>query len=291
MARLVNMRPDNEVEPHLAAHLLHIRKQNQTTRSIRERRLTVLRVARFLGHPVADVTRQELVDWQSARVEVLKPAGMHNEIVHTSCYLKWLVLEELRPDDPSVALVRPRHVHQTKPKPMDDREISRALTAANDPDIHVWLGLGSFCGLRCMEMAKLAREDIVSSGAASFLRVIGKGGKERVVPLPESLRNEIEAGPFNPTGHLFNRMDGKPGPPSAMRVSERINDHLKACGVTLRAHSLRHRYGTEMYRNSRDPFRVADLMGHASTDTTRGYVALVDDEGARLAEMVSKLAG
>lgn len=289
MARLLNMRPDSEVEPTLADHLLHLRKANQTDRSIRERRLTVLRVARHLGHPVADVTRNELVAWQDERIEKLQAAGMHNEIVHVGQYLKWLVTTERRADDPSVALVRPKKLNQAKPHPMPDRDIARALQAADDPALHVWLGLGAFCGLRCMEMAKLALEDIIDGTASSYLRVVGKGRKERVVPLPEALRTELAAGGFNESGHLFSRIDGRPGPPSATRVSERINDHLHALGIALTAHALRHRYGTEMYRACRDPFKVAELMGHASTDTTRGYVALVDDRGAELAETVSHL--
>jgi hypothetical protein len=47
-------------EPRLAAHLDYLRLRNQRPRSIRERRYAVLRAARHLGHPVADVTRAEL---------------------------------------------------------------------------------------------------------------------------------------------------------------------------------------------------------------------------------------
>lgn len=289
MSRLVNMRPDNEVEPHLAGHLQWLRKRNQRSRSIRERRLTVLRVARFLGHPVAQVTREELIAWQDIRSAVLTPAGMHNEIVHVAQFLKWLHAEGLTSENPAVVLVRPRKVNQRLPHPMPDGEITRALLAAEQP-VHVWIGLGAFCGLRCMEIAQLAREDIID-GVSSYLRITGKGGKERIVPLPENLRNELAAGPFNPTGPLFDRMDGHGGPPSATRVSERINDHLHSLGIKLTAHSLRHRFGTKLYEVTRDPFYVAEVMGHASTDTTRGYVQLVTDRGASFAEAISKLAG
>jgi len=288
MAVLLNMRPDAEVEPHLADHLTHLRKENQRPRSIRERRLAVLRMARYFGHPVADVSRAELEAWQTDRIDKLKPAGMHNEVVHISCYLKWLMTTERRADNPSVALVRPKHVHQRRPQPMPDPDITRALAQAEQP-LHAWIGLGAFCGLRCVEMAALAREDIVDRGTSSYLRVIGKGGKERIVPLPESLRNELESGPFNRTGYLFSRMDGKPGPPSAMRVSERINDYLHSIGIGLTAHKLRHRYGTAVYADTKDPFLTADLMGHASTDTTRGYVQLVNDRASAVAERISHL--
>lgn len=287
MAVLLNMKPDLDVEPHLGDHLVHLRKENQRPRSIRERRLTVLRVARYFGHPVADVTRDELEAWQSDRVEKLKPSGMHNEVVHVSCYLRWLSDSGRRLDNPSNVLVRPKHVHQRKPQPMADPDITRALSDADQP-LHVWIGLGAFCGLRCMEIANLARENIID-GPSSYLQIIGKGGKERFVPLPEALRVELESGPFNPTGHLFNRMDGRDGPPSPMRVSERINDHLHAHGVAATAHKLRHRFGTKLYEVTRDPFYVAEVMGHASVDTTRGYVRLVNDKAAQYAEQISNL--
>lgn len=277
MARLVNLRPDVEVEPYLAEHLLDLKIGNQRPRSIRERRLTVLRVARALGHPLADVTRDELRAWQATRAH-LSPAGMHNEVVHVACYLKWLVKREIRPEDPSPVLVRPRNVHKRNPTPIPDESVVRALQTASQP-MHAWLQLASSCGLRCCEIAPLEREDIID-GPNPALRITGKGGKERKVSLPPPLRDELLAAPFPPAGPLFARMDGKPGPPSATRVSERINKYLHAYGIPYTAHKLRHRFGTKLYEATRDPFLVAEVMGHASIETTRGYVRLVDDRAA-----------
>lgn len=42
-------------------------------------------------------------------------------------------------------------------------------------------------------------------------------------------------------------------------------------GIAATAHGLRHRFGTKLYEATNDPFLVAQVMGHASTDTTRGY--------------------
>lgn len=132
MSRLVNMRPDSEVEPLLSAHLNHLRKLNHSGRSLRERRLTVLRLARWLKHPVADVTREELTAYQDSQSH-LTPASMHNMVVHVSQYLGWLAESEHRADDPSRALVRPRNVHRSLPRPMADAAIERALAAAAQP--------------------------------------------------------------------------------------------------------------------------------------------------------------
>lgn len=287
MARLVNMRPDADVEPHLPAHLNDLRKENQRPQSIRERRLTLLRVARHLGHPVADATADELRGWQDSQLASLAPASMHNAIVHVSCFLRWLTTTERRVDDPSTALIRPKKPHRGMPHPMPDAEITRALAAAEQP-VHAWIGLGAFCGLRCMEIAPLTREDIITD-TRPYLRVHGKGGKDRAVPIPAALLEELLRD-FPASGYLFTRMDGRPGYPSAMRVSERINKHLHSLGIESTAHALRHRFGTKLYEATSDPFLVAEVMGHASTDTTRGYVQLVADKASRSVEAIAHLA-
>jgi integrase len=279
---------DADAEPSLAEHLNALRKQNQGDRSIHERRLAVLRVARYLGHPVADVTREELVAWQDERSGDLSPAGMHNELVHVSQFLKWLGKEGRRQDDPSLALIRPRHVHQRLPRPIHDGGVQLALSMAPQP-LHAWLGLGAFCGLRCSEIAKVRREDIID-GPPAHIRVIGKGGKERVVPMPSNLLAELTGPEFPDSGHLFGRMDGKPGPPSAARVSERLNDHLHALGLRDTAHALRHRFGTKFYAATEDPILVAEVMGHASVDTTRGYVLVNVLRAAAPVEEISTLS-
>jgi integrase len=91
-------------------------------------------------------------------------------------------------------------------------------------------------------------------------------------------------------GFLWARMDGEPGPPSATRVSERINAHLHGLGITGTAHALRHRFGTVLYRETRDPLLVARVMGHASVDTTKGYLLVDPFDAAAPVELISRLA-
>ncbi len=282
------MRPDSEVEPQLEEHLAHKQRKNHSAQSIRERRLTILRLARFFGHPLAEVTRDELRAWHEVRVTEIKPQSMHNEIGHIAVYMRWLNAEGVREDDPSAVLERPKHDRAGIPNPMPDGDIARALLAAPDPDVHAWIGLAAFCGMRCMEMAKLKAEDIIRSVPPN-VRILGKGGYERVVPMPSTLMAELSAPPFPSTGYLFKRIDGRPGPPSAARVSERINAHLHQMGIKLTAHKLRHRFGTELYRATEDPFLVQQIMGHRSADTTKGYVKLANERASSAVEAISHL--
>lgn len=273
-------------EPHLAGHLDYLRLRNQRPRSIRERRYAVLRAGKRMGHPVAEVDAGGLAAWQ--RSLDLTPAGMHNEIVHVGQFLRWLVREGIRGDEPSAILVRPQHLNDRLPRPLGDSDIAHAMDGAEQP-LRAWIALGAFCGLRCMEIGSLAREDVIDGVDTPFLRIVGKGGKERVVPLPSSVLAELRAAGMPARGSLFARMRGV-GPPSAMRVSDRINAQLRESGVPGTAHQLRHRFGTKLYEATRDPFLVAAVMGHASTETTKGYVRISPHAAAAPIELISRLA-
>lgn len=276
-------------EPLLPLHLEYLALRNQAARSIRERRLAVMRTNRRLGKPLAHATEDDLRGWQR-QIMHLTPAGQHNEVVHTGQYLKWAYDNGHRADDPRRVIIRPRNVHQSLPHPMSDADVGRALLTAPYPE-RAWIALGAFCGLRCVEIAKVARADIRDHSSPAMLSVIGKGGKHRMVPLPQRVLDEIAAAGAEPRGYLWARMDGQPGPPSAMRVSERINKHLHEQGVTGTAHALRHRFGTMLYRETRDIALVADVMGHTSTDTTRMYVLADPYDAAAPIAAISRLAG
>lgn len=277
-------------EPLLPLHLEYLLFRNQRPRSIRERRLAILRNHRRMGREVAFATKDDLRKWQSTLAH-LAPTGQHNEIVHTTQYIKWVVKSELRPDDPTTVVVRPRNIHQGLPRPMSDADVGRALLSAPYPE-RAWIALGAFCGLRCMEIADLHRRNVRDDLVPAVLEIIGKGGKHRVIALPDRVVEELRAAGMGNSGYLWARMDGAVGPPSAMRVSQRINGHLHAQGINGTAHALRHRYGTMLYRKTKDIALVADLMGHSSTDTTRGYVKIERSfDAAEHVEAISRLVG
>lgn len=277
-------------EPLLPQHLEYLQFRNQRPRSIRERRLAVMRNNRRVGKPLAYATRDDLKKWQLT-IAHLQPAGQHNEIVHTAQFIKWVHTQGYRDDDPTSAIIRPRNVHQQLPRPMADADVGRALLTSPYPE-RAWIALAAFCGLRCMEIASLARTNVRDRQTPAVLDLIGKGGKQRVIPLPERVLEELRSAgmPDHGRAYLWERMDGAPGPPSAMRVSERINAHLHAQGIPETAHSLRHRFGTTLYRATRDPLMVAGVMGHASVDTTKGYILVSPIDAVAPIEAISRLA-
>ena len=132
------------------------------------------------------------------------------------------------------------------------------------------LRLAAEAGLRRAEVAGVHTRDVVEDLGGWSLWVHGKGGRDRLVPLSRSLavelRGHVERGYVFPGavgGHLSPRWVG------------RIVAELLPGEVTM--HQLRHRFATRAYGVDRDTFTVQQLLGHASPDTTRRYVAVPDE--------------
>ena len=108
---------------------------------------------------------------------------------------------------------------------------------------------------------------IVAAGAT-------KGhARERAVPLSGFVITELHRARMPASGWVFRRMDGRAGPCTPGLISHYANIHLHECGIDATLHSLRHRYGTQIYRGTRDLRLTQDLLGHSSPVVTAGYAA------------------
>ena len=150
-----------------------------------------------------------------------------------------------------------------QPRPAPDDVFSLALARA-DARGRLLLMLGAYCGLRRAEIAQVHTRDLV----AGSLRVTGKGGRTRIVPVHPSLLGILEdADP----GYLFPGLTN--GHLSPKRVGEIIADLL---GSGWTAHTLRHRFASRAYAVDRDLRAVQELLGHSTPDTTARYTAIPD---------------
>lgn len=163
--------------------------------------------------------------------------------------------------DPAAPLP-PVRVSPGVPRPAPEHVLAKALADAA-PRERLLLMLAAFAGLRCCELARLDG----SWWGDPMLRVLGKGAKWRLVPvtLPE-LTTELDlladaGGPAFP-----NRLTGKPI--TAGHVSRLLSEALPP-GWT--GHTLRHRFATITLEQTKDLLAVAEVLGHASTETTQRY--------------------
>lgn len=169
---------------------------------------------------------------------------------------------------------RPR-VPKGVPKPAAEEDIA-ALLAVASPRVRAYIMLGAYAGLRSFETAKVAGADFCGTPEGPALRVLGKGGRVDLVPLPGILLRELA--PWREAsgaGRLWPRT-------SAPRVQEAIRRASERADVRVSSHQLRHRYGTQLYAASRDLLVVQRLMRHASPVTTAGYAQVADAVGAEL---------
>lgn len=130
--------------------------------------------------------------------------------------------------------------------------------------------LAAYAGLRAAEIAGLHARCVLSDDTPGMvvLRILGKGGKVRLVPvvhrgLVQQLQ-EVQGYAFpGPHGHL------SPG-----HVSRLLSEAMPP-GWT--AHTLRHRFATQVYDGTRDLLTLSELLGHARPETTQRYVRLSPD--------------
>jgi integrase/recombinase XerC len=139
-------------------------------------------------------------------------------------------------------------------------------------------------GLRAGEVRSLRLADV--DQGRQRVRVIGKGGRERVVPIDRAffaelaayLREQRPAGLATPACFVVLR-----GPTAGQALTEAglrslFRRHRDRSGaVRVRPHRLRHTYGTELAAAGIDLLVLRDLMGHASPETTAAYVHLSAD--------------
>ena len=217
-------------------------------------RCTVSDVAGFLSNPV----------WA--------PATRANARSALISFHEWLMVEGLREDNPVKGVKRTK-VPPGPPKLCSedafDTGLAAARAAGDERGVLVLL-LAGYAGLRRNEIATLHADHITERG----LRVTGKGGKTRMVPVHPVLSDYLEGVKargdwFFPSPHTYG---DHVHPRTINRV---VNDYLPA---GMSTHSLRHRFATMVHYGSKDLRAVQELLGHSSLATTQRYVSVNWDD-------------
>jgi integrase/recombinase XerC len=144
------------------------------------------------------------------------------------------------------------------------------------------------CGLRISEALGLTGADVP---LPEVLRIRGKGGKERVVPVLPAARAAVDRyaalAPFAPVADepLFRGVRG--GPLSPRLIQKAMETARLALGLPASAtpHALRHSFATHLLAAGGDLRSIQDLLGHASLSTTQAYTAV---DASRLMEVYEK---
>lgn len=200
---------------------------------------------------------------------------------HLSCFYRWGVRRDLFSTDPTARIDRPR-LPRLLPRPIGDEALAEAIGTA-DRRLRAMLLLASHMGLRCCEISRLHRNDVLDAAETPMVLVHGKGAKDRTVPLHPLVVEALAALPSR--GWLFRRTDGAPLSPA--QVSIAMREHLRGHGIDATGHQLRHWFATRLYRGTRDLRLTQELLGHASPTTTSVYTAWARGDAAKAVEGIA----
>lgn len=227
--------------------------------TIRSRGYTVRAFAR--EHPLATATHDDVQEYLGRPCR--GPEGRKTVLASLRSLYRWAALRDLLDNDPT-RLAHPIHVPAGVPKPCPELVLRRGILHA-DRETTLMLLLGAYAGLRLSEIAALRAGDITPNG----LRVTGKGGRTRIVPVHPRLDPYLDFADY-----AF---------PSPVRAGHVCSDYVAtrvegALGGGWTTHSLRHRFATCAYRATHDLRSVQQLLGHSSPTTTARYVGVNDDQ-------------
>jgi integrase/recombinase XerC len=212
----------------------------------------------------------------------LSPRSLSQSLSSIRAFHRYL---DHRLDTPNAAigLVRGPRIKVGAPRPVSEDQAHGLIAELSlDPDREDWevardeavLTLLWGCGLRISEGLSLTRRD---APLADSLRITGKGGKTRIVPVLDIVRERVDAYlaalPFvlEPDAPLFRAKRG--GPLSPRHVQATMQTLRSRLGLSDRAtpHALRHSFATHLLGAGADLRSIQDLLGHASLSTTQRY--------------------
>jgi integrase/recombinase XerD len=200
-----------------------------------------------------------------------------------------------RKDDPT-ALLEPPKLPRSLPKALAEGEIAALLEA---PDAETPDGLRDRAMLELMYAAGLRVSELVGLPAVAVnlrqgvLRVLGKGGKERLVPMGEEAQHWVEryidqARPALAAGRLFPALFvASAGALSRQQFWGLVKRHAGAAGLDARRispHVLRHSFATHLLNHGADLRALQMLLGHSSLSTTQIYTLVAREQLKRLHE-------
>ncbi len=204
------------------------------------------------------------------------PTSVTRKIASIRGWFRWLSANEIISQDPSLGIELPR-LTKKLPRVISVSEIEEMLNNKLDETQQVIIELLYGAGLRVSELVGLELNNIELS--SRYVRCIGKGSKERIIPIGEKAQKAIagylkirqllikkyklETKQFliKENGHLMTRQD--------------VYVFIKLQGELLRKHisphTLRHSFATHMLENGADLRVVQELLGHSDVSTTQLY--------------------
>jgi integrase/recombinase XerD len=274
---------DPDLEGFLA--LLAARRSERTLDAYRR---DLRRLSAAVGKPLADATAHDLERYTAGlRAEGLSAATIARRTASARSFYRHLQLLGARADNPAAELALPRRTRRL-PRTLSPGEAERLVDAATGVEPRtlrdralVELLYGA--GLRVSEAVGLDRTGVDLDDR--IVRVVGKGGKERIVPIgepaAEALRRYLARGrPYLDRRHrselFLNARGGGLTRSGVFLVLRRLAEVAGLDPTRVHPHLLRHSFATHLLEGGADLRSVQEMLGHADLSTTELYTHVSD---------------
>ncbi|KNG95046.1 recombinase XerC [Pseudaestuariivita atlantica] len=243
--------------------------------------------------PLSRITVSDMRAWMAAtRGQGVSPRSLARKLSAVKSFYRWLA--ERHGFEPTAVLAtRSPRFRKKLPRPLDEDaaramidtvQLQSAKDWVNTRDMAV-LTLLYGCGLRISEALGLKGRD---APLGDVIRIVGKGGKERLVPILPAARSAVNAylaacpHPQEDDGPLFRAVRGGALAPRAVQQAMARARMQLGLPATATPHALRHSFATHLLNAGGDLRAIQELLGHASLSTTQAYTAV---DTARLMEV------
>jgi integrase/recombinase XerD len=283
-----------EIAATIASFLTHVRVEkglSANTVSAYRRDLQKLDVfAQKRKLALEGVSRDDLVDFLAGLYrQNLESRTVARHLVTLRNFFRYAQTQELITADPSINLESPK-IHRSLPSYLRLEEVERLLEQA---DVSTPLGMRDRAmlevlystGLRVSELIGLKVSDLDSK--VGCVRCIGKGDKERIVPVGRKALSMVEKYLKEARPQLLGRLRGSPTlfvnrrgvSLSRVGVWKILSGYGRRAGlrVPLTPHMLRHSFATHLLERGADLRSVQLMLGHADISTTQIYTHVVEE--------------
>ena len=280
--------------PSFLCYLTNYR--NLAPSTIREYRLDLARFVRFLRQrgllavQPGDISREIVLEY--AQTLTQSPSTVRRRLSTLSSFYNYLQATGQAARNPVRGIPLPKK-RKSVPRALTAIQLDAMLLVAERPwhRAAIWLLCGT--GLRAAELAGLRMEDVDLEGA--LLRVLGKGDKERIIPLAASVVAAIRrylpyrrCRPGVPV--LLGNRYGRPLTAQALYGTvKRLAERAGLDPAHISPHAFRHTFATNLVRNGVDIRTVQELLGHADLSTTARYLSV--DTGQKRAAVETLMIG
>ncbi|CAG0908910.1 unnamed protein product [Cyprideis torosa] len=229
------------------------------------------------------------------------PRSMARKLSAVKSFYRWLAEKE--GFEPTAVLATRAPKFQKKlPRPLSEKAAREMIDSVETQAREGWIGARDAavvtllygCGLRISEALSLTGRDVPLGEA---LRITGKGGKERIVPILPVAKRAVDLYlklcPYEmaPDEPLFRGVRG--GPLNARLIQKVTEKARMQMGLPASAtpHAMRHSFATHLLSAGGDLRAIQELLGHASLSTTQAYTAVDEVHLMRVYEATHPKAG